>query len=221
MRPRPRGIVFDLWNTLAAGTGPVNPVLHAGQVLERAGAADWRGAIERGMMRRRMSGIEEAIPSIEKEAGIRLDPSSRREIERVWRETADDVMVFPDVTASLERLRRSFRLALLSNTQSFDLEPLERTGLFARFDVVHLSCDTGLLKPDAATFGAVTRALGVPRPEVLMVGDNWNDDILGARGAGLEAVLMRRRGGRLSHLEPARSEEFVEDLPGLETRLGS
>jgi putative hydrolase of the HAD superfamily len=223
-RPKPSVLVFDLWNTLASSVAPTNPIIELGRQLKDAGCTHWLRAIERGMMRRPLPGIETAIGFIEAEAGVTLSTSDRAEAIRIWHEASAEVELFADVLPALDRLRGRFRLAMLSNTQSFEMEFVEESGLAERFEVIHYSCDTGLLKPDPRAFAATLAALGAAPSDALMIGDNWKDDIAGARAAGLRARLIRRNGPALSHREVgegARGETFVRTLAELEGSLGA
>lgn len=71
---------------------------------------------------------------------------------------------------------------------------LDRLGLADRFDVVAISGELGMSKPGRAIFDHVLADLGEPiRSDVVMVGDNWSSDILGARAAETSAVWFNHR----------------------------
>jgi putative hydrolase of the HAD superfamily len=102
---------------------------------------------------------------------------------------------FPETEETLIRLRRAgYRLAIASN---FDarlhavckgirpLEPVERTVV---------SSEVGYRKPGAGFYAALLRDLECAPDEVLMVGDDWVNDIVGARAAGLSAAFLLRNG---------------------------
>jgi putative hydrolase of the HAD superfamily len=84
------------------------------------------------------------------------------------------------------------RVALLSNTQTFGLELLDRLGLAERIRTRFLSAELGALKPEPAAFEAVQRKLGVFPGNLVMVGDSWLDDVEGAVEAGWTAVWVNR-----------------------------
>jgi len=109
--------------------------------------------------------------------------------------TAAAWRVFPDVPDALVALRaHGLRLAVVSN---FDarLDPLlEGLGVRRLVDAVICSSHAGSAKPDPAIFGAALTALGVPASATLHAGDEPVADVLGARAAGLSAVLVCRDG---------------------------
>jgi HAD superfamily hydrolase (TIGR01549 family) len=96
-----------------------------------------------------------------------------------------------DVLPALERLRNSgVTLAIASNANGVLQRMFDRVGLTPYF---HAICDShveGVEKPDPRFFQIVLERAG-GRPETAMhVGDLYHVDVLGARSAGIEAVLL-------------------------------
>lgn len=120
--------------------------------------------------------------------------------------------VYRDALGALQRLRRAgHRLALVSNWDLSGREVLQQSGLSPWFDVVAFSAELGWEKPDARIFSWATERLGVPPEHCVHVGDNPLDDGIGARAAGMRAVLLHR------HAEWAaapRGGTVVPDLGG-------
>jgi HAD superfamily hydrolase (TIGR01509 family) len=99
----------------------------------------------------------------------------------------------PGTAEALDRLRRAgLRLAVVSNSDGRVEEALEAAGIRDRFEVVLDSALVGVEKPDPAIFRAALSALGVAPEEALYVGDLYEVDVLGARAAGMEAMLLVR-----------------------------
>jgi putative hydrolase of the HAD superfamily len=99
----------------------------------------------------------------------------------------------PDVRPALERLRaRGLRVAVASNANGTVQAALDRLGLSPYF---HTICDSfveGVEKPDPRFFARVLERCG-GRPETAIhVGDLYHVDVVGARGAGLSAILVDR-----------------------------
>jgi HAD superfamily hydrolase (TIGR01509 family) len=94
---------------------------------------------------------------------------------------------------SLARLRAAgFRLGVVSNSDGRVEQALQAAGLRPYFDVVVDSALIGVEKPDPRIFHAALTALGVAPEEALYVGDLYEIDVVGARAAGIEAVLLGR-----------------------------
>jgi dihydrofolate synthase/folylpolyglutamate synthase len=102
--------------------------------------------------------------------------------------------VFEDSIPCLRRLReRGFKLGVISNWDQRLRPLLHALGLHNYFDTIVVSCEVGRCKPHAAIFQAAAAQLGTPIQGILHVGDSAAEDIEGARRAGLQAVLLRRR----------------------------
>ena len=100
-----------------------------------------------------------------------------------------------DVFPALERLRAAgLTLAIASNANGALERMFERVGLTPYF---HAICDSfveGVEKPDPRFFHIVLERAG-GRPETSMhVGDLFHVDIVGARSAGIAAVLLDPHG---------------------------
>jgi len=101
--------------------------------------------------------------------------------------------VYPDAWCALRELRRSgCRLALISNWDDTALRILTLTGLDRYFDAVAVSATLGWEKPSPEIFEWAGARLGVPPSECLHVGDNYWDDVVGARRADMKPVLLHR-----------------------------
>lgn len=81
-------------------------------------------------------------------------------------------------------------LGVVSNSEGRVTQALEAAGLLGYFDVVIDSGLIGIEKPDPRIFQAALEALRVAPEEALYVGDLYEIDIVGARSAGIEAVLV-------------------------------
>jgi HAD superfamily hydrolase (TIGR01549 family) len=217
---RVHGIVFDLWNTLAFNDHRPNPIIALAQAFRVLGQPGWTKVIERGMMMRRLPGIREGVASLSQATGVTLTPEETESLCGLWRNACARTRLFEDVPAALAALAPRFRLGLLSNTQSFDLEFLEDARLAPRFDARALSCDEGLLKPDPALFLRIAERLSLDPAQLLMVGDNLNDDVLASESVGMQALLVRRHEAPLSFQEQRPDREALHDLAPLLSAFG-
>jgi HAD superfamily hydrolase (TIGR01662 family) len=98
----------------------------------------------------------------------------------------------PDGTeAALRQLRDSgYRLAVISNADGTVEGLLETVGLLPHFEFVIDSGTVPWEKPDARIFEDALGRMGVEAHQSLYVGDLYHVDVLGAREAGMEAVLV-------------------------------
>lgn len=191
------GIVFDLWNTLAREGREPDPMRLLAAALGIEEEPAWARRIERGMMLVPAAGIEGGLRQIEAREGLVIrDAAARKAVIERWER--DGAVLHRDVLPALDELRRRYRLGLVSNTQSFGLEFLDREGLWDRLDASALSFEVGALKPRREIFQAIATRLGIAADKLLMVGDHPEDDVRGARAAGLHAVRLARPGADAS-----------------------
>ena len=102
--------------------------------------------------------------------------------------------VFEDVLPTLEALQvLGFKLGIISNWDERLHPLLGELGLCDRFDAIVVSHDTGHAKPAPEIFHRASAQLGVAADFILHVGDNATEDVVGARGAGMQAVLLDRK----------------------------
>lgn len=83
-----------------------------------------------------------------------------------------------------------FRTAVISNSNGSVRRILESLGLARDLDFVLDSFEVGFEKPDARIFRLALERAGVSAGDAVYVGDLYSIDVLGARGAGVRAVLL-------------------------------
>jgi putative hydrolase of the HAD superfamily len=102
---------------------------------------------------------------------------------------------FADVAPVLEALRaRGTRLIVVSNWDCSLHAVLARVGLANLLDGVVTSAEAGARKPAPEIFVRGLQIAGSSPAEAIHVGDSLEEDIAGARAAGVRAVLIRRDG---------------------------
>ena len=185
-----RAVVFDLWNTLVFSPGGspfqrLKPLMRPDQLPRHA------ELMRDGMVQ--PYGSVEAFLAAWRER-IALAPDQAAAMAQAFLESGDQAECFPGTPEAVEATRALARVALLSNTQDFGLELLDRLGIRERIRLRLLSAELGALKPDPAVFEATQRRLGLFPGELAMVGDSWTDDVLGALAAGWTAVWVNREG---------------------------
>jgi len=100
-------------------------------------------------------------------------------------------VVQPGTTDVLTELRhRGFILAVISNSDGRIESDLRAAGLAPYFAFVLDSSVVGIEKPDVRIFEMALARLALPPSAAAYVGDVYAIDVLGARRAGIEAVLM-------------------------------
>lgn len=118
------------------------------------------------------------------------------------------IRLYPGVTEALAKLReKGFRLWLLSNAQAiFTAYELRHVGLGEQLDGIYLSSNYGCRKPDGRFFQALLAEQKLDVKNCLMIGNDRETDIAGAKNAGLATLYMH------TNLTPPDQAEADEDL---------
>ncbi len=111
----------------------------------------------------------------------------------------NSVEVYKEVHNVLKDLSKSYRLVLISNLASPYKIPIYKLGLDVYFEYMLFSCEFGALKPDKILFRDVEKVMGVKASEILMVGDSFKADILGARNVGWNTLQLKRENYKSQH----------------------
>lgn len=121
------------------------------------------------------------------------------DVDVCWEEIKNNVkpywLPFEGVHQALDGLKaNSVRLGIISNWDETAREVLSSTGLADYFDPIIISCEVDCTKPDPRIFRLALDCAGVSAHECLYIGDNYYDDAVGSRAAGMEALVLNRFG---------------------------
>ena len=126
--------------------------------------------------------------------GERWDPALGSRVYDAFG-VAESWALFDDVLPALGALReRGLRLGIVSDWGTALVPILHAIGLSAHFGVAVVSAYAGVAKPDRDVFAYALARIGVSAHEAVYVGDVYLADVLGARGAGIEPILIDRAG---------------------------
>ncbi len=127
----------------------------------------------------------------------------------------------PDTHDTLTKLKKmGYRLGLISNaSNSPDLNRLvDNHDLRKFFEIVVISADEGIRKPDPAIFKNTLTRMGVKPENAVMVGDTLPADILGAQQIGMKSIWIARRADRSENNEvlgKIKPDYTIHDLSSL------
>jgi putative hydrolase of the HAD superfamily len=207
----PAAILLDALGTLVALEPPA-PLLRA-ELAERFGLevseadaaraitaeiAYYRAHLDEGRdaaglhaLRRRCAEVlRSALPDAAASARVELD-SLMDALLASLRFTA-----FPDVRPALTAAReRGQRLVVVSNWDVSLIGVLRALELEPLLDGILTSAAAGARKPSPAIFEQALTLAGVRASETIHVGDTLDEDVAGARAAGIEPILIRRGDG--------------------------
>jgi len=138
-----------------------------------------------------------------------------------FRDHDPDIRLFPEVRTVIERLRADYRLALITDGHAkVQRRKIRKLELDSMIDCIIIADDYGRShwKPDPLPFATACSKLGVSPGEAVMVGDNPERDVRGAKGLKMKSVRLRRPLGYFFTLEAAPEDEpdhEISDLLGL------
>ena len=125
------------------------------------------------------------------------------------------IRLYPKVLESLDLLRKKgYRLWLLSNAQEvFTRYELRHLGLWDAFDGIYISSSFGFRKPDVRFFRSLLEEQQLDPKQCLMIGNDRETDIAGAKAAGLDTFYMHTAltPNDQSPADPANPMEFEGD----------
>jgi len=126
----------------------------------------------------------------------------------------------PAHVSLLARARGEYEVALVSN---FDHGPTARRilhggGVAEHFTHIAISDEHGLRKPHPQIFTDALAALAAKPAEALFVGDSPHDDIVGAKGVGMDIAWVNAQGVDLPADIPV-PDFVVQAIPELEAIL--
>jgi len=100
--------------------------------------------------------------------------------------------------ATLRRLHEQVRIGIVTNNEVAEQEEKVRfLGIQQSVDLLVVSGEVGVTKPDPRIFRTALERAGVEPAQAVMIGDSWENDVLGALGAGVRPVWFNR-----FHLRP-------------------
>jgi HAD superfamily hydrolase (TIGR01509 family) len=200
IRP-PQVLLLDAGNTLvyldhaalaaAAGTAGVAVVAEALRAAEAVAKRRYEASMREGVSH--AAGWDLHMQALFEAAGVESAQASRavaaaaRERARfnLWRRVPDGL---PD---KLARARaRGLRLGVVSNSEGKLQELFERLDLERHFELLVDSALEGVRKPDPEIFRRALARLNAAPDAALYAGDIPEVDVVGARAAGIDAVLI-------------------------------
>lgn len=119
--------------------------------------------------------------------------------------------------------QRNLRLQIITNGfREVQLNKLKNSGLAHFFDHVFISEDLSFPKPDIRVFQHAIRSSNAKKEKSIMIGDNWETDILGARNFGIDQVFFSkdRKNGQypsISNAPDQKNDIFSTGIPSLKT----
>jgi 2-haloacid dehalogenase len=138
-------------------------------------------------------------------------PHTQGEVKNLVAEI-ERLQPFPDAVAALTRLKKRYRLAILSNGDPDMLEAI-KPHLGIAFDRIISVAEAGCFKPHATAYHKAAEIMNA-RPEEILFVANHAFDCVGAKASGMRAAFIDRRKRPFGDW-PYQPDLIVDDLRGL------
>jgi len=128
-----------------------------------------------------------------KEAGLEASQELVGNVLKRWMTLDLKMALYKDVAPALDELKkRGLTLGLISNVDRDIDADYERLGLSHWLQLKIISKDVGFTKPHPEIFQVAVAKAEVQPAEAIYVGDQYEIDIVGARGVGMRGILIDR-----------------------------
>ncbi|MCM1156801.1 MAG: HAD family hydrolase [Roseburia sp.] len=152
--------------------------------------------------------IEEVFAALYEKKGVQPSAELVLHTAQMFRVfSTHHVRLYAGAAELLQTIREKGRgVYLLSNAQRIFTEyELQYLGIYDSFDGILISSDHGVRKPDAEFFGLLFKKYCIKPENALMIGNDLDNDIAGAKRAGLDTFYIH------SAISPALIREVDAD----------
>jgi len=204
-------VCFDLYNTLARYEPPLE-IIHAnacrdlgievnpGALIKALPVADmfWRNENSRSPIEKRpqdqkMTVYAEYEIKLLKEVEIEINHETALRIMAKIQQGGLNFEVYDDSLPTLKLLKdHDLTLGLISNVGQDVEQTCKELGLLPYLDFKVTSFEVGYDKPRPEIFLVALEKAQTKPEEAMYVGDQYDQDVVGARGVGMKALLLDR-----------------------------
>ena len=208
-----KAVFFDLYNTLVTYDPPRHELQMAAcrEIGINVGDSDmhravtlgddfWsnaeaRDAINSGSTERQFQAYLEYQRFLMRSVGVDITDDQALRLIMYQRNNQPKTILFDDVLPALDALKKcSLTIGILSNVQRDTSEMLDELCLTPYIDVLMTSREANADKPEPGIFLAALERAQVEAAEAIHVGDQYNVDVVGARGVNIRPLLLDRYG---------------------------
>jgi FMN phosphatase YigB (HAD superfamily) len=225
-------IIFDIDGTLideseslmlqtSAVAWKFGETLEAKQaVVDQFFAANDRAVAEGGQYK---NDITQYMRWIGEALGISVSDSEAAQLAHDWKEafsgTFSAPILFPDAAPCLDTLRTKGVTLVVASGGTVEKKRglIVEAGLSSYFDTLYAATDVGFQKQDRRFWDYVLDELEVTPENIMVVGNQINDDIMHPKSLGMQTVLVKRPGLLHKDLGPKdiQANHTIENLDEL------
>lgn len=124
---------------------------------------------------------------------LNLSTKEKEKFKHIIEDRSDSGKLFSDVLPVISKIKKKYKVVLISNSTHYADKLLKRTKLNKKFDHIFLSYKIGMLKPSKKIYEFVLKTMKVKPDEMLMIGNTYIDDVKAARSCKINAILLDRK----------------------------
>ena len=187
-------VIFDLFHTLISKDN-LGAAKHQAWDYLKISEEQWRQAIftdAEDRLRGRISKPSEVILDIVSKIDptISLDQTERASELRLEQFRTAFADIHPHVLQTIKELKQQGKmLGLISNADRIEVSSWSETEASTYFDSAIFSCNVGYIKPEKEIYLHSMAELGLSPSQCLFVGDGGNDELVGAKNAGMDTTI--------------------------------
>ena len=158
-------------------------------------AAVWRERGRHPLWHNRDIDLLEVFARLYAAKGVKADDYLLLDTARRFRKASTErLCLYDGVKELLDALKENGkRIYLLSNAQEcFTIPELEEVGIFGYFDGILISSQERICKPQKRFFDTLIERYHLDRSQSIMIGNDNNSDMLGAKRAGIDGLYIHQ-----------------------------
>lgn len=210
-----KGVIFDFWGTLVENGVYPSPVSQVKYFLrlKEMGFHDYIVRFENVFMTRKHENLTDAFNKVCKEFKVSPPSWVVDKMVGMWNKNMLLAKPFPETIEVLEKMKKDYKIGLVSNTDPFSVEPIiKKFDMERLFDAQVFSYNVGSLKGDNELYEKCLKQMKLKKEEVIMVGDSIESDINSANNFGINPILLDRRNKREYEHKIVTLDELPEAL---------
>jgi 2-haloacid dehalogenase len=216
-----RVLTFDCYGTLidweSGILGALRPLLAAhGKSLNDDKLLELYGELEAEAEAGEYQTYRKVLEGVARGCGRRLGFETSEQEARSLPESLKNWQPFPDTVAALKKLKTSYKLAIVSNTDD-DLFADTARLLEVPFDWVITAQQARSYKPSHNNFRLALERIALPTEQVLHCAQSIYHDVIPARTLGLATVWVNRRGAKGGGATKAAQGKPDLEVPDMKT----
>ncbi len=179
-------VLFDLFGTLT--TGVANP---EARIIESYGLSFDELFVEKFVCGTKFTDQASYLKKVIEGIGLEYSPENVERVSVILAAEIAKERILEDCESVLKRFKDAkYRIGLISNAPNPDYDMISSNGLKDYFDSVIFSYELGLFKPGKEIFERALKELNAEPNAALMVGNSMKSDMVGARNAGIDGILI-------------------------------